>query len=202
MARTCGPQTYADWWSRTSQSGGLRAQPGGGLMPDPDPQQFTPGWALHPGVYLRRMLDERGIRQAELAERTGLTPKHINQIVNETIGISADVALLLERALGPSPGFWTRAEAKYPARAGGERAEAALPELTKWARSFNQVTLRRYGITEAGDSKESLVEKILRFFGVASPEAFDRTWIQPRYRSAAASPSPSTSRIPRYGCAW
>ena len=149
-------------------------------MPDPDPQQFTPGWALHPGVYLRRMLDERGIRQAELAERTGLTPKHINQIVNETIGISADVALLLERALGTSPGFWTRAEAEYQARASRERAEAALPELTKWARSFDQVTLRRYGITEAGDSKESLVEKILRFFGVASPEAFDRTWIQPR----------------------
>lgn len=150
------------------------------MIPDPAPRQFTPGWALHPGVYLRRMLQEQGIRQAELAERTGLTPKHINQIVNETIGISAEVALLLDRALGTSAGFWTQAEAAYQAWASWDKAKAQLPELTKWARAFDKVTLRRYGITAAGDSEEVLVEKILRFFGVASPDAFDRTWIQPR----------------------
>ena len=149
-------------------------------MPDPAPHQFDPDWALHPGIYLRRMLEERGIRQAELAERTGLTSKHVNQIVNETIGVSADVALLLERALGTTPGFWTRAEADYQARASREKANAELPEFFRWARSFDQVTLRRYGITAPGDSKDLLVEKILRFFGVASPQAFDRTWIQPR----------------------
>jgi len=149
-------------------------------MPDPAPRQFTPGWALHPGIYLRRMLEEHDIRQAELAERTGLTPKHINQIVNETIGISAEVALLLDRALGTSPGFWTQAEAAYQAWASWDKAKAELPELIKWARAFDKVTLRRYGITAAGDSEEVLVEKILRFFGVGSPDAFDRTWIQPR----------------------
>ena len=150
------------------------------MTSDLAPGQFTPDWALHPGVYLRRKLEEHGIRQAELAERTGLTAKHINQIVNETIGISAEVALLLDRALGTNPGFWTQAEAAYQAWASWDKAKAELPELTKWARAFDQLTLRRCGITAARDSDEVLVEKILRFFGVASPDAFDRTWIQPR----------------------
>jgi len=149
-------------------------------MPDTAPQPFTPDWALHPGVYLRRMLEERGIRQAELAERTGLTAKHVNQVVNQSIGVSADVALLLDRALGTAPGFWTKAEADYQAWASQEKAQQELPELIQWARKFDKVTLRRYGIVAAGDDKGTQVEKILRFFGVASPEAFDRTWIQPR----------------------
>ena len=80
----------------------------------------------------------------------------------------------------PTPGFWTRAEADYQARASQEKAQQELPELIKWARKFDKVTLRRYGIIAAGDDKGTQVEKILRFFGVASPEAFDRTWIQPR----------------------
>jgi HTH-type transcriptional regulator/antitoxin HigA len=149
-------------------------------MPDTAPGQFIPDWALHPGIYLRRLLEARGIRQAELAERTGLTAKHINQIVNQSIGVSADVALLLDRALGTDPGFWTRAEADYQARASQEKAQQELPELIQWARKFDKVTLRRYGIIAARDDKGTQVEKILRFFGVASPEAFDRTWIQPR----------------------
>jgi HTH-type transcriptional regulator/antitoxin HigA len=149
-------------------------------MPDPAPEQFTPDWALHPGVYLRRLLEDRSIRQAELAERTGLTAKHVNQIVNQSIGVSADVALLLERALGTAPGFWTRAEADYQAQASREKAQQELPALIQWTRKFDKVTLRRYGIIAAGDDKGTQVEKTLRFFGVASPQAFDRTWIQPR----------------------
>ena len=149
------------------------------MSASPSPQ-FEPGWSLHPGVILRRMLEKRGIRQSELAERTGLTAKHINQIVNGAIGISGDVALLLDRALGVSAEFWTKADAKYQAQASRDKARAQLPELSEWASRFDAVTLRRNGITAPGDTQSAKVEKILRFFGVASPEAFDRTWLQPR----------------------
>ena len=163
--------------------------------------QFTPDWALHPGVYLRRMLEERGIRQAELAERTGLTAKHINQIVNQSIGISADVALLLDRALGTAPGFWTRAEADYQARASREKAQQELPELIRWARRFDKVTLRRYGIVAAGDDKGTQVEKILRFSASPAPRRSTARGSSPAYHSAAARTSLSTSRTPPCGCA-
>jgi HTH-type transcriptional regulator/antitoxin HigA len=164
-------------------------------MPIPAPKPFTPDWSLHPGVILRRKLEERGIRQAELAERTGLTAKHINQIVNGAIGISGDVALLLDRALGVSAEFWMQADAEYQAQASREKAKARLPELSAWASRFDAVTLRRNGITAPGDSESAKAEKILRFFGVANPEAFDRTWLQPR----VSSPWPGRTR--HCGCA-
>lgn len=154
------------------------------------PEEFTPDWSVHPGVILREVLEEHDIRQSELAERTGLTAKHINQIVSGSIGISPDVAVLLERALDAEAGFWMRAEADYQAHVSRERANAQLLEFSKWAAKFDPETLERYEITRPKDDPATKAEKILRFFGVASPEAFERAWMQPRvsFRRSQAFP--------------
>jgi len=145
-----------------------------------EPTGITPGWSLHPGALLRQVLEARGIRQSELAERTGLTPKHINQLVKEIIGISGDVALLLERALGIDAEFWIRADADYQAYSSRERAKASLAEYTTWAKAFDLPTLARHGVTSQNDDPVHRVDQILKFFGVASPEAFEQTWQRPR----------------------
>ncbi|MGV9385036.1 ImmA/IrrE family metallo-endopeptidase [Nonomuraea sp. NPDC003707] len=145
-----------------------------------EPTGITPGWSLHPGALLRQVLEARGIRQSELAERTGLTPKHVNQVVKEIIGISGDVALLLERALGIDAEFWIRADADYQAYSSRERAKASLAEYTTWANAFDLPTLTRHGVTSQNDDPVHRVDKILKFFGVASPEAFEQTWQRPR----------------------
>jgi hypothetical protein len=103
---------------------------------------------------------------------------------------------------GTDPGFWTRAEANYQARASQEKAQQELPELIQWTRKFDKVTLRRYGIIAAGEDKGTLVEKILRFFGVASPEAFDRTWIQPRVSFRRSQSFAVNEPNTACGCAW
>jgi HTH-type transcriptional regulator/antitoxin HigA len=154
------------------------------------PGELAPDWSVHPGVILRGVLEERGIRQSELAERTGLTAKHINQIVSEGIGISPDVAVLLERALDAEAGFWLRAEADYQAHVSREKARAQLREFAHWAAKFDSVTLRRHDITGPREDPATKADKILRFFGVASPEAFEETWLRPRvsFRRSQAFP--------------
>jgi len=142
--------------------------------------EFTPDWSVHPGALLRRVLERRGIRQSELAERTGLTPKHVNQVVSENIGISGDVAILLERVLGIDAQFWVRADADYQAYISDLKAKEQVAEYAPWAKSFNLATLERYGIVERRDSMTVRAEKILKFFGVASPDAFEQTWLRPR----------------------
>lgn len=164
--------------------------PGSGEPIAGQPDEFTPDWSVHPGVILRGVLEERGIRQSELAERTGLTAKHINQIVSGSIGISPDVALLLERALDAKAGFWMRIEADYQAHLSREKARAQLQEFSQWALKFDQETLHRHHITSPDDDPATGAEKILRFFGVATTEAFDQTWLQPRvsFRRSQAFP--------------
>src|SRR5689334_20124807 len=62
--------------------------------------------AVHPGDILQEMLEERGASQLTLARHLGTDPARINEICRRRRGISAQMALLLARAFGTSPGLW------------------------------------------------------------------------------------------------
>jgi addiction module HigA family antidote len=61
---------------------------------------------VHPGDILQEMLDERGISQSQLARHLQTDVARINEICRRRRGISADVAVLLGKALGTSAGLW------------------------------------------------------------------------------------------------
>ncbi|MEV7398621.1 helix-turn-helix domain-containing protein [Aeromicrobium sp. NPDC092404] len=137
-------------------------------------------WSLHPGVVLSHVLKQRAMRQAELAERTGLSPKHVNQIVKGAVGITPDVAVLLERALDTPPRFWANVGVDWEVYLSEQRASTSLRDFTTWASKFDAGTLIRHGVVGKGDSLPERANKLLRFFGVASPAAFEQTWMRPR----------------------
>jgi HTH-type transcriptional regulator/antitoxin HigA len=145
-----------------------------------DPHELRKDWAVHPGVILARYLDAHGIRQSELAERTGLTTKHINQIVRKSVGISPDVAVLLEAALVTPYRFWARVGADWDIHISEQKAEQTLRDATAWASGFDVSTLLRHDIIARDDSTVVRARKVLQFFGVASPTAFEATWLRPR----------------------
>jgi addiction module HigA family antidote len=62
--------------------------------------------AIHPGDILTEMLEERGITQSELARHLQTDIARINEICRRRRGISAQMALLLAKAFGTSPGLW------------------------------------------------------------------------------------------------
>ncbi|MGQ4479357.1 ImmA/IrrE family metallo-endopeptidase [Streptomyces sp. SAS_276] len=144
-----------------------------------DTQEFQPNWGVHPGEILGGILDQRGMKQVELAQRTGLSAKHVNQIIKQTIGISSDVSILLERALNVQASFWNDLDTQYQAFESRRRAEAALGEYATWASRFDTGTLRLHKIIDAADTTITRAEKILKLFQVATPDAFTQTWLRP-----------------------
>lgn len=141
--------------------------------------EFAPDWCRHPGVMLTNILEDRGLRQSELAERTGMSAKHVNQITKQLIGISPDIAILLERALGVPAEMWIRADAKYQEYASRLKAADALDSYRGWAAKFDRRTLQQHEILSPGDSDTTVVDKILKFFQVATPAAYEQTWVRP-----------------------
>ncbi len=142
--------------------------------------ELQPDWSISPGEMLAEILETKDLRQSELSERTGLTTKHINQIVKDRANITGDVAVLLERTLDVPASFWTRLEADWEAYQGVQRAKADLHQYRAWADEFDEPTLIRNKVISKGDDPDTRADKLLRFFQVASPDAFKTSWLAPR----------------------
>jgi HTH-type transcriptional regulator/antitoxin HigA len=74
---------------------------------------YQPRRAVHPGKTIERLLGEMGMSQKWLADRTGLTEKHISTMINGNVSITEDTALRLSNALGGSPEFWVNLNSNY-----------------------------------------------------------------------------------------
>ena len=68
---------------------------------------------IHPGEFLREILDERHLSQANFARFIGVAPMRISHIVKGSRPVSAELALLFGRAFGQSPQYWLNLQAAY-----------------------------------------------------------------------------------------
>ncbi|WP_145156174.1 HigA family addiction module antitoxin [Pseudomonas oryzihabitans] len=89
---------------------------------------------IHPGEILREeFLVPMNITPAALARALGVSNPTVNDVVLERRGISADLALRLEAALGSSAQFWMNLQATYELRRAetekGEAIRAQVPRL-------------------------------------------------------------------------
>jgi addiction module HigA family antidote len=65
----------------------------------------------HPGEVLREYLGDITVTSA--AQKLGITRAALSRILNGTNGISADMALRLEDALGTSAMMWAEMQVRY-----------------------------------------------------------------------------------------
>jgi addiction module HigA family antidote len=89
--------------------------------------------AIHPGEFLREILEEKSMSQAQFARAIGVAPMRISHIVKGARPVTAEMALLFGRAFAQSPQYWLNLQAAYDlklaARAIGNRLKA-VSELT------------------------------------------------------------------------
>lgn len=61
----------------------------------------------HPGLILKEhYLVPRNVKIQDFADATGISRKHLSQVINGHAGISADTALKFAEALGTTPQLW------------------------------------------------------------------------------------------------
>ena len=70
-------------------------------------------YAVPPGATLQETIDSLGMTQRELALRTGMAPKTINEIINGKAPITPATSVLLERVTGIPARMWNNLESNY-----------------------------------------------------------------------------------------
>jgi HTH-type transcriptional regulator / antitoxin HigA len=134
---------------------------------------FRPDYAIPPGETLADLLEERDMTQTELAQRLGVSPKHINQVINGAASISAELALGLEKVFSVSAGFWLSRESLYQASVARREEQQVLKKAESWAKRFPIAELKKREFLPTGAKGSELVEALLQFLGTANPRQWD-----------------------------
>lgn len=148
---------------------------------------FRPRFSVPPGAHLEEKLEELGMTQAELARRTGLSQKHINQLIAGDASLSPRTAVLLERVTSMPASLWNNYESRWQTHLAAEQADRELEHLADWAARFPVGDMRRRGVISPDASGPTLVAELLRFFGIAQADKWDTVYervVTAQYRAA------------------
>ena len=87
--------------------------------------------AIHPGKFLKEILEDRDISQAQFARVIGVAPMRISHVVKGTRPVTAELALLFGRALGQSPQYWLNLQATYDLKIAERQIGARLRAVSE-----------------------------------------------------------------------
>jgi addiction module HigA family antidote len=87
--------------------------------------------AIHPGEFLKEILEDRGISQAQFARAIGVAPMRISHVVKGTRPVTAELALLFGRALGQSAQYWLNLQAAYDLKIAERQLRARLRAMSE-----------------------------------------------------------------------
>jgi len=163
---------------------------------------YFPNYVSPPGETLAEVLEDRGMSQAELARRTGLAKKTINEIIKGKAPITPGTALKLERVLGVPASFWNAREQRYREFLARQAERRSLEAQIKWVRQFPVKEMIRRGWLPAADDLIEQFEHLLRFFGVASPTQWQAVWGKPVEAQAAFRTAQKYENNPYALAAW
>jgi len=142
---------------------------------------FRPDWVSPPGETIIDLIEEKDWNQAELAQRLGFTTKHLSQLINGKATLTEDAALRLERVLGSTANFWLNREAKYREHLARIEARQRYRRWIDWLDELPLAELKKAGIIPdqrvTQSQKLELVERLLGFFGVASPQQWRQRYV-------------------------
>jgi len=68
---------------------------------------------VHPGTYLKELLDELELSQYRLAQDIGVTAMRVSHVVRGQRPVTAELALRLGRYFKQSPRFWLNLQSRY-----------------------------------------------------------------------------------------
>lgn len=149
--------------------------------------EYDPDYVSAPGETLAEAMESRQLTQVDLAQRIGISRKHVKDILTGTAPIVPDTALRLERALGIPARFWNERERNYREFLARNKEKDALNDQVEWLSNFKHYSrMVSLGWVSHETTTVGKMRAILNYFGVASPNAWDELWqtVEVQYRRA------------------
>jgi len=157
-------------------------------MTDTSQNGYHSDYVTPAGETLLETLETIGMSQTELAKRMDRPFKTINEIIRNKTAITAETAWQLEQVLGIPASFWLKREQRYREFLARLAEKQRLNNWIEWLKEIPiQQMMHRGWITTSTDESQQVLEA-LKFFAVASPDAWQALWESKEvaYRKSAA----------------
>ncbi|KJS10715.1 MAG: XRE family transcriptional regulator [Peptococcaceae bacterium BRH_c8a] len=138
--------------------------------------QYNPDYVVPPGETLLETIEHLSLTQAELAERTGRPKKTINEIIKGKASITPETALQLERVLGVPASFWNNLELNYREKLAEIEEKKRMQTELDWLKEIPVNEMIKQDWISGSSIKTEQLKEALRFFGVATVEAWRELW--------------------------
>ena len=89
---------------------------------------------IHPGIFLKEILDELGISQNAFAHAIGVSPMRISHVIKGSSPVTAELALLFGKVFSQTPTYWMNLQTSYDLKI----AEKALVEKMRQVQPLSQ----------------------------------------------------------------
>lgn len=126
---------------------------------------------IHPGETIADVLENRGITQAELASRAGVSPAYVSNVIAGKKGISANFAMGLEYALGVPKSFWLNLQANYEAELLEVNEEQTITDEERKVREdLKDIVkyLRKQGKMLIGENKDESILSLRKVLQISN----------------------------------
>ena len=126
---------------------------------------------IHPGETIADVLEDRGITQAELASRAGVSPAYVSNVIAGKKGISANFAMGLEYALGGPKSFWLNLQANYEAELLEVNEEQTITDEERKVREdLKDIVkyLRKQGKMLIGENKDESILSLRKVLQISN----------------------------------
>lgn len=135
--------------------------------------------AIPPGATIKEQIEDRGMKQKELAARLGCSEKHLSRLINGEVQLSQDMALRLEMVLGVPAHFWNNLESIYREKLQKVKEENDLDDDIQISKSFPYAQMSTFGwVPKTRNSSERVIE-LRKFFEVAQLNLLERNNLLP-----------------------
>ena len=138
--------------------------------------QYCPDYLTTPGEVLLDYLEDLAMTQVELADRTGLAKKTVNEIVKGKAQITPETARKLEKVIGRPAHFWRNLERQYQDDKARLAERERMASGIEWLKRFTVKKMIDFGWIPKHKDKADQVESLLRFFGIASPDQWETVY--------------------------
>jgi addiction module HigA family antidote len=145
-------------------------------MVDAQRNEFQPDYLVQPCDVRCYELEQRGMNQRELARRTGLSPKHIVDLVKGKSRITPETAIKLERSIGMPVDYWLTLEAHYQEALARHQEEESLDNQLEWLQRVPVKSMVKLRWIKPFPDKREQLKELLQFFSIASVDQWGDVW--------------------------